>query len=100
VLFLGDAAAQHSPFGARGGNRAIQDANNLGWKLALVLAGRAHANLLLTCAHERHRAAREAVEIAALRLAPQRAIRAAAPTKNRVRPGSDPLLQSRAPSAR
>jgi 3-(3-hydroxy-phenyl)propionate hydroxylase len=64
VLFLGDAAAQHSPFGARGGNRAIQDANNLGWKLALVLAGRAHPDLLLTYEHERHRAAREAVEIA------------------------------------
>ncbi|MEW5862569.1 MAG: FAD-dependent oxidoreductase [Pseudomonadota bacterium] len=64
VFFLGDAAAQHSPFGARGGNRAIQDANNLGWKLALVLAGRAHSDLLLTYEHERHRAAREAVEIA------------------------------------
>ncbi|MCX7961517.1 MAG: FAD-dependent monooxygenase [Burkholderiales bacterium] len=64
VFFLGDAAAQHSPFGARGGNRAIQDANNLGWKLALVLAGRAHPDLLLTYEHERHRAAREAVEIA------------------------------------
>ncbi|HWQ39363.1 MAG TPA: FAD-dependent monooxygenase [Burkholderiales bacterium] len=64
VFFMGDAAAQHSPFGARGGNRAIQDANNLGWKLALVLAGRAHPDLLLTYEHERHRAAREAVEIA------------------------------------
>ncbi len=64
VLFLGDAAAQHSPFGARGGNRAIQDANNLGWKLALVLEGKAHPDLLATYHDERHRAAREAVEIA------------------------------------
>jgi 3-(3-hydroxy-phenyl)propionate hydroxylase len=68
VLFLGDAAAQHSPFGARGGNRAIQDANNLGWKLALVLAPegkkRAHPDLLQTYESERHPAAREAVEIA------------------------------------
>lgn len=63
VLFLGDAAAQHSPFGARGGNRAIQDANNLGWKLALVLEGKAHPDLLATYHDERHRAAREAVEI-------------------------------------
>ena len=64
VLFLGDAAAQHSPFGARGGNRAIQDANNLGWKLALVLDGKAHPGLLQTYEDERHPAAREAVEIA------------------------------------
>jgi 3-(3-hydroxy-phenyl)propionate hydroxylase len=64
VLFLGDAAAQHSPFGARGGNRAIQDANNLAWKLALVLEGRAHPDLLQTYDGERHRAAREAVEVA------------------------------------
>jgi len=64
VLFLGDAAAQHSPFGALGGNRAIQDANNLGWKLALVLAGRAYPDLLQTYEAERHQAAREAVEVA------------------------------------
>ena len=68
VFFLGDAAAQHSPFGARGGNRAIQDANNLGWKLALVLAPegemRAHPDLLQTYEAERHPAAREAVEAA------------------------------------
>jgi 3-(3-hydroxy-phenyl)propionate hydroxylase len=64
VLFLGDAAAQHSPFGARGGNRAIQDANNLAWKLALVLEGRAHPDLLQTYDAERHAAAVESVEIA------------------------------------
>jgi 3-(3-hydroxy-phenyl)propionate hydroxylase len=74
VLFLGDAAAQHSPFGARGGNRAVQDANNLGWKLALVLQGRARPQLLETYELERHFAAREAVEIAsrsALFIAPE-----------------------------
>jgi 3-(3-hydroxy-phenyl)propionate hydroxylase len=64
VFFLGDAAAQHSPFGARGGNRAVQDANNLGWKLALVLQGRARPELLATYELERHFAARENVEIA------------------------------------
>jgi len=62
AFFLGDAAAQHSPFGARGGNRAVQDANNLAWKLALVLAGRAHPELLDTYHDERHPAARENVE--------------------------------------
>jgi 3-(3-hydroxy-phenyl)propionate hydroxylase len=64
VFFLGDAAAQHSPFGARGGNRAVQDANNLAWKLALVLQGRARPALLETYELERHFAARENVEIA------------------------------------
>jgi 3-(3-hydroxy-phenyl)propionate hydroxylase len=64
VLFAGDAAAQHSPFGGRGGNRAIQDANNLGWKLALVLQGKAHPDLLQTYDSERHAAARESVEVA------------------------------------
>jgi 3-(3-hydroxy-phenyl)propionate hydroxylase len=64
VFFLGDACAQHSPFGARGGNRAVQDANNLGWKLALVLQGRARPALLDSFEVERHFAAREAVEIA------------------------------------
>jgi len=64
VFFLGDAAAQHSPFGARGGNRAVQDANNLAWKLALVLEGKATPSLLDTYDTERHQAARESVEIA------------------------------------
>jgi len=64
VFFLGDAAAQHSPFGARGGNRAVQDANNLAWKLALVLEGKADPRLLRSYDTERHPAAREAVEIA------------------------------------
>ncbi|HKI63249.1 MAG TPA: FAD-dependent monooxygenase [Burkholderiales bacterium] len=62
VLFLGDAAAQHSPFGARGGNRAIQDADNLAWKLALVLEGKAHPDLMQTYDSERGFAARENVE--------------------------------------
>jgi 3-(3-hydroxy-phenyl)propionate hydroxylase len=63
VMFLGDAAAQHSPFGARGGNRAIQDANNLAWKLALVLSGKAHPDLLHSYEAERHGAMREAVDV-------------------------------------
>jgi len=64
VFFMGDASAQHSPFGARGGNRAVQDANNLAWKLALVVAGKAPPALLETYELERHFAARENVEIA------------------------------------
>lgn len=46
VLFAGDSAHQVSPFGARGANSGIQDADNLGWKLALVLQGIAPEALL------------------------------------------------------
>ena len=46
VLFAGDSAHQVSPFGARGGNTGVQDADNLGWKLALVLSGEAPEALL------------------------------------------------------
>ena len=46
-LFLaGDAAHIHSPVGGQGMNTGIQDAWNLGWKLALVLSGRAQLQLL------------------------------------------------------
>jgi 3-(3-hydroxy-phenyl)propionate hydroxylase len=62
AFFLGDAAAQHSPFGARGGNRAVQDANNLAWKLALVADGKAAPELLETYEAERHFAARDNTE--------------------------------------
>jgi 3-(3-hydroxy-phenyl)propionate hydroxylase len=59
VIFVGDAAHTVSPFGARGGNGGVQDADNLGWKLAAVLAGRAPATLLDSYDHERGQAADE-----------------------------------------
>jgi 3-(3-hydroxy-phenyl)propionate hydroxylase len=62
VVFAGDAAHEHSPFGARGGNSAIQDANNLAWKLALILEGTAQPGLLQTYEDERHYAARDNTE--------------------------------------
>lgn len=46
VLFVGDSAHVVSPFGARGGNGGIQDVDNLVWKLALVLDGKAPDTLL------------------------------------------------------
>jgi 3-(3-hydroxy-phenyl)propionate hydroxylase len=46
VIFAGDSAHQVSPFGARGANSGIQDADNLGWKLAMVIAGQAPDALL------------------------------------------------------
>ena len=48
VIFVGDSAHVVSPFGARGGNGGIQDVDNLGWKLAAVLEGRAPEALLET----------------------------------------------------
>jgi len=57
VFFMGDAAKVVSPFGARGGNTGIADADNLAWKLAAVLEGRAAAALLDTYHEERHEAA-------------------------------------------
>jgi 3-(3-hydroxy-phenyl)propionate hydroxylase len=59
VFFVGDAAHQVSPFGARGGNSGVQDAENLAWKLALVLAGRAPDALLDSYDSERVFAADE-----------------------------------------
>jgi 3-(3-hydroxy-phenyl)propionate hydroxylase len=53
VIFAGDSAHQVSPFGARGGNSGVQDADNLAWKLAAVLAGRAPEALLDTYDAER-----------------------------------------------
>jgi 3-(3-hydroxy-phenyl)propionate hydroxylase len=52
VVFAGDAAHQVSPFGARGANSGVQDADNLGWKLAAVLAG---APLSLIDSYDRER---------------------------------------------
>ncbi|TCS67350.1 3-(3-hydroxy-phenyl)propionate hydroxylase [Primorskyibacter sedentarius] len=46
VLFAGDSAHQVSPFGARGANSGVQDADNLAWKLALVIDGTAPVALL------------------------------------------------------
>jgi 3-(3-hydroxy-phenyl)propionate hydroxylase len=63
VFFIGDAAHVVRPFGARGGNSGIQDAYNLGWKLALVQAGRAPEALLDTYDAERQPAARENLEV-------------------------------------
>lgn len=59
VLFAGDAAHGVSPFGARGANSGVQDADNLAWKLKLVLDGRAPDRLLDTYAREREFAADE-----------------------------------------
>ncbi len=57
-FLLGDAAHIHSPVGAQGMNTGLQDAYNLGWKIALVVNGRAREALLDTYEEERMPVAR------------------------------------------
>jgi len=52
-FLLGDAAHVHSPAGGQGMNTGLQDAYNLGWKLALVVKGQADAALLDSYEQER-----------------------------------------------
>jgi len=54
VLLAGDAAHIHSPDGGQGLNIGVQDAVNLGWKLAQVVEGVSHDELLDTYQAERH----------------------------------------------
>ncbi len=63
VFFIGDSAHVVSPFGARGGNTGIQDAFNLGWKLALVTTGQAPDSLLDSYSTERQPAAAENLRV-------------------------------------
>ncbi len=54
VLLAGDAAHVHSPVGGQGLNTGVQDAVNLGWKLAQVVHGTSPESLLDTYHAERH----------------------------------------------
>ncbi|CAB3652780.1 FAD-dependent monooxygenase [Trinickia soli] len=54
VFLAGDAAHVHSPAGAQGMNTGIQEALNLGWKLARCVAGEAGEPLIDTYQLERH----------------------------------------------
>ena len=62
VLVAGDAAHVHSPAGGQGLNIGVQDAVNLGWKLAQVVKGTAPASLLDTYHQERHPIAARVLE--------------------------------------
>ena len=63
VFFIGDTAKVVSPFGARGGNTGIADADNLAWKLAAVLRGQAAPALLASYNQERLQAAKRNVQV-------------------------------------
>jgi 3-(3-hydroxy-phenyl)propionate hydroxylase len=59
VIFAGDAAHQVSPFGARGANSGLEDAENLSWKLDRMLRGQSPASLIESYHSERSAAADE-----------------------------------------
>lgn len=61
VILVGDAAHVHSPMGGPGLNLGLQDAVNLGWKLAAVLRGRVEPELLASYEAERRPAAERVI---------------------------------------
>ncbi|WP_456061871.1 FAD-dependent monooxygenase [Amycolatopsis alkalitolerans] len=63
VLLAGDCAHLVAPFGARGLNSGVGDAENAAWKLAYVLRGEAGEDLLESYHEERHAAALENLEV-------------------------------------
>lgn len=62
VLLAGDAAHVHAPLGGQGLNIGVQDAVNLGWKLAQVVKERSPRSLLDTYHAERHPIAARAMK--------------------------------------
>ncbi|MGD9573044.1 MAG: FAD-dependent monooxygenase [Thermoleophilia bacterium] len=82
AFLAGDAAHIHSPAGGQGMNTGLQDAFNLGWKLALAVRGRASEALLDSYHDERHPVAARVItqttrltDVGTLRLPIARAIR-------------------------
>jgi 2-polyprenyl-6-methoxyphenol hydroxylase-like FAD-dependent oxidoreductase len=63
VFLAGDAAHIHPPMGGQGLNMGVQDAFNLGWKLAGAVAGWAPADLLDTYHAERHPVAADVLDL-------------------------------------
>lgn len=62
VFLTGDACHTHSPKAGQGMNVSLQDGYNIGWKLGMVLSGRADPNLLATYVAERERTAVDLIE--------------------------------------
>lgn len=72
VLLAGDAAHVHSPVGGQGLNTGVQDAVNLGWKLAQVVRGVSLESLLDTYHAERHPVAARVLRTTMAQVALQR----------------------------
>ncbi|MBB4233586.1 FAD-dependent monooxygenase [Rhizobium esperanzae] len=72
VLLAGDAAHVHSPVGGQGLNTGVQDAANLGWKLAQVVKGISPESLLDTYHAERHPVAARVLRTTMAQVALQR----------------------------
>jgi 3-(3-hydroxy-phenyl)propionate hydroxylase len=103
VLLAGDAAHLMAPFGARGLNSGVADAENAAWKLAFVLRGWAGEELLESYHAERHAAAREnlAVTTATMDfLVPQDATAAAHRRDVLARAADDPAARALVDSGR
>lgn len=101
TIFVGDAAHQVSPFGARGANSGIQDAENLAWKLAAVLTGAADEGLIASYDIERGAAADENIrhstrstDFIAPRGAPERRFRDAVLALARTAPFARRMINS------
>lgn len=62
VFLMGDACHTHSPKAGQGMNVSLQDGYNIGWKLGMVLSGRADPKLLQTYVTERERTAVDLIE--------------------------------------
>ena len=70
VLLAGDAAHVHAPDGGQGLNIGVQDAVNLGWKLAQVVKGTSPDSLLDSYHAERHPVAARVLRITMASVAP------------------------------
>lgn len=90
VFLAGDAVHIHAPTGAQGMNLGINDAANLGWKLAYVVAGRAPDTLLDTYGAERRPAAQQ---VMAFTDSMVRFVMETSPVKRTLRRAMMPLLR-------
>ncbi|MBO4241002.1 FAD-dependent monooxygenase [Pseudonocardia alni] len=103
VLLAGDTAHLVSPFGARGLNSGVADAENAAWKIAWVGRGWAPEELLESYHAERHAAARENVAVTTATmdfLVPRDAERARARAEVLAAAATDPAARSRVDSGR
>jgi 2-polyprenyl-6-methoxyphenol hydroxylase-like FAD-dependent oxidoreductase len=89
VFLVGDAAHVHSPAGGQGMNNGLQDAHNLGWKLAAVIRGDSPDSLLLSYSPERTAATRRIIRDTDVQT---RAWMVAGPARVRVRDAAFRLL--------